>query len=71
MSKNGKTFKVSVKDGDTKYTLNKSGQYVSKIVDYVEEFDSFAAALEVFAGYVVDTDNNEKVTLTINSNKKK
>lgn len=66
-----KTYKVVVKNGDTKYTLNKSGQYITKTVDYVEEFDSFAAALEVFTGYVIDQHGEEQASLVVVPAKRK
>lgn len=57
------TFKIVVKDGDTEYKLNKSGQYVSKVIDYVSEFSDLAGALVEFLQYVEDSYNEDKVSL--------
>lgn len=71
MAKNKSTFKIVVKDGDTKYQLDKNGQYNSKVTDYVAEFDTFSAALEEFTGYVNDDYNEGRVSLILTPAKKK
>lgn len=65
------TYKLIVKDGDTKYSTDKNGNYETKTVDYVQEFDTFAEALELFLGYVLDDYNEDKVSLTLVPAKKK
>lgn len=64
-------FKVVVKNGSSKYVLNKSGQYVYKDVDFVQEYEDAAEALREFLENVVDNYNNEKVTLVFDPKKKK
>lgn len=64
-------YKVVVKDGDTKYALDKNGQYKQKTVDYVQEFDNLGDALASFLEYDTDAYNEDKVTLTLTPSKKK
>lgn len=66
------SFKVSVKNGDQKYILDKAtGNYKFKTVDYVYETQSLGEALREFLDYVNDSYNSDKVTLTLLSAKKK
>ena len=58
-------YKLKVKNGDVRYKLNSKGQYVSKRVDYVAEFDRLTEALSEFLAWVDDDLNNNKVTLTL------
>ncbi len=71
MAKNkAASFKVSVKDGDTQYKLNKTGQYESKVIDYVVEHDNLGDALLAFLEYATDPYNEDKVTLSLTPAKK-
>ena len=64
------SFKLIVKDGETKYSMNKRGVYSSKIVDRVEEFDTLGEALAEFLYNVNDEYTDEKVSLVFNPSKK-
>lgn len=70
MSKKAK-FQIRVKDGDSKYTLNKSGQYEYKTVDYVNDYDNLADALLTLLEYVTDDYTDQKVTLIFTPGKRK
>lgn len=65
------TFKVVVKDGDTKYAMDKSGRYESKTIDYVAEYDTLAEALTEFLTFVGDVYAEEKVSLVFKRGNKK
>lgn len=65
------TYKLIVKDGDTKYRYNKTGDYKPKTVDHVEEFDDFAAALYGLLEWTTDEYNEFKVSLSFTPKKKK
>lgn len=65
------SFKVVIKDGDTKYVTNKQGAYVSKTTDYVSEFDNLAQALEEFLSFVGDAYAEDKVSLVFVRGSKK
>lgn len=71
MAKNKATFTIKVKDGDSKYALNKDGQYEYKTVDYVQDFDNLADALLSLLEYVTDDYNDTKVTLVFTPGKGK
>lgn len=63
-------YTVKVKNGDVRYKYNeKTGQYVSKRVDYVADYDRLTEALSEFLAWVDDDLNDEKVTLTFTSKK--
>lgn len=64
------TFKIVVKDGDTKYVQDKTGRYVSKTIDYVAEYDTFAEALGEFISFVGDTYAENKVSLVFKRGEK-
>lgn len=72
MAKTSFTYKLVVKDGDTRYDIDKkTGQYASKVVDYVATYDDLGDALLGFLEYATDSYNEEKVTLTLTPKKSK
>ena len=65
-------FKIIVKDGDTEYKWNKKlGYNAPKTTDRIEEFDTFARALEEFMYCVNDEYSGNKVSLVFTRSKKK
>lgn len=69
--KNAPLFKLTIKDGDTKYAINKTGQYVSKTIDYVEEFDNVGDALAGLLDFVNDPYHDEGVVVLTYTPKKR
>jgi len=65
------SFEVRIKDGRTEYAYDKHGNYKPKVVDSVQEYDTFAEALAEFAYTVSDEYNESKVSLVFVPGKKK
>lgn len=66
----GMSYKIVVKDGDTRYA-SKNGTYVAKTVDRVEKYDDLSTALADFLYYTNDEFSFNKVSLTYVPSKKK
>lgn len=64
------SYKIVVKNGDTKYVQDKAGAWSSKTIDYTVEFDTFAEALGEFIQFVGDTYAEDKVTMVFKRGKK-
>ena len=66
-----KSFKLTVKNGDSKFTYNETtGKYDSKTIDYVVEPADLGDALLQFLEWANDEVIENKVTLTILPTKK-
>ena len=70
MAKAIDSYKVIVKDGDTKYVQDKNGRFESKTIDYVAEYDTLGEALCEFLTFVGDVYAEEKVTLVFKRSSK-
>lgn len=57
------SYKIVVKNGDTKYIQDKNGAWSTKTVDYISAYDTFAEALAEFISFVGDTYSEDKVSL--------
>lgn len=69
---NKMSFRLIIKDGDTKYKYDpKTGYNKTKTVDRVDEFETFAQALEEFMYAMNDEYGDSKVTLEFKRPKKK
>ncbi len=64
------SFKLVIKDGDTKYKM-KNGTYTPKVIDRVEEYETLGEALAEFLYSVNDEYNDEKISLVFTPKKKK
>lgn len=64
-------FKLVIKDGDSKYNYDKHGNYTSKVIDLVQEFDTLDEALMEFLMTVTDEYAENKVSLVFTRSKAK
>jgi hypothetical protein len=67
------TWKLVVKDGDTVGKYNSAGGWSSKTIDYVEDHDNLAGALQSFLQWIDDYggETDGKVSLVYVPAKKK
>jgi hypothetical protein len=67
------TWKLVAKDGDTMGKYTSTGAYKAKTIDYVEDYDNLAGALQAFLQWIDDYsgDTDGKVSLVYVPAKKK